>query len=104
MDGRWRTYFLEKATSLEGDVVAGASLASDEERGPLVAVELTPEATSRLGELTTRHLGRKMAILVDGAVMTVPVIMSTVSGPRVTIDAAGAGEAEALVARLREKR
>jgi preprotein translocase subunit SecD len=45
-----------------------------------------------------------MALLLDGKVMVATIIQSTIVGPKVTISAGDAAQAEALVARLRAHR
>jgi hypothetical protein len=104
-DARWRTYYLKNASTLGGDISTAARVVRDPLAGPtMVEVELEPKAADQLRELTRRHVGKKMALLLDGKVMVATIIQSTIVGPKVTISAGDAAQAEALVARLRAHR
>jgi hypothetical protein len=103
-DNRWRTYYLLRTSMLAGDLATTARVVRDPVTGPTaVEVELRPEASVQLRELTRNHIGKKLALLLDGKVMATPIIHGAIEGPKVTISAGDAAGAEALVARLRAK-
>jgi preprotein translocase subunit SecD len=43
-----------------------------------VSVELLPSGTERMRQATASHVGRPVAILVDGKVVTAPVLRSPI--------------------------
>jgi SecD-like export protein len=60
-----------------------------------VSVQLTPEGTSALEELTSASMGDRLAIVVGGTVITTPTVNATISSghlvvPSTTLDAATA--------------
>lgn len=48
-----------------------------------VAVELLPSGAERMRQATDAHVGRPMAVLVDGRVVMAPVVRSSISGSAV---------------------
>jgi preprotein translocase subunit SecD len=94
-----------------GDVDAAVVLAPDPHGAPdapvRVTVSLEADGAKRFEAFTAEHVRRRLAILVDGLVMSAPVIVDRIPGGNVSI-AMGAGdpeqeraEAEALAAALR---
>jgi preprotein translocase subunit SecD len=63
----------------------------------VVAVELTPAGGEKLLRFTSKNVGRRMAIVVDGAVMSAPRIISPISGGHLQITM-GAGDVEEQIA------
>ncbi len=45
----------------------------------LVSVQLLPDGAQRMRQATAAHVGRPMAILIDGEVVTAPTVRSAVS-------------------------
>jgi SecD/SecF fusion protein len=70
---------------LTNDVLKGASFEYDEFSRPIVDIEITTEAAERLEEATGRHVGNPMAFLIDGKVVSAPVVRSATSGNIVRI-------------------
>ncbi len=82
----WRSYYLFRAAELTGASVTGAKVKASEVTGrPEVVVTFDAEATRRFADLTEKNAGNKMAILVDGRVMSVPVIMERIPGGKMWI-------------------
>lgn len=63
--------------------------------GPAVSIHLTPEGAVRFGEATGAAVGRKAAIVLDGEVLSAPVIQERIDGGRVQITM-GAGSSDAV--------
>lgn len=69
----------------EGKVVAtgadfkDASLTQDEYGRPAVAFKFKPEGAKRFGEMTTANIGRQAPIVLDGQVISDPVIQSAIT-------------------------
>lgn len=103
----YRSYLLRDEVILANDDIASASVDHDPNtRAPEVHATLTRDATTRFGDATTRLVGDKLAILLDGAVMSAPVVIDPIRAGRVTISMGGTDaeqqerEARALVATL----
>lgn len=69
---------------ISGVMVAEASAVTDPQGRSIVRFRLTPEGASRLAAVTRDNIGRRLAILVDGKVISAPVIRAEIKG--------GAGE------------
>jgi preprotein translocase subunit SecD len=71
---------------------------------PSVTVDFTPEAARHFSDLTARIQGHKLAVLVDGTVVSAPVINSRIDGGRAQITFGPsphvAADAAALAAQL----
>jgi hypothetical protein len=65
---RWRTYFVETAGGIGNADVAEASPARGFNDDPQVQVVLTAQGRKTFGDMTTRGVGRKIAIVIDGEV------------------------------------
>ncbi len=99
--GRWRTYLLFPTAELDATAIAKATTTTDpssEQSGLLL--DFTPAAARKLGDLTARISGHKLAVLVDGTVMSAPVINGPITGGQASItfgpsqhDAAAAAQA-----------
>lgn len=71
-----------QAVELDGDALAWARLQKDPMQRLEIAIQLTPEGTTRFAELTRANLGRRLAIVFQGRVMSAPVIQSEIRGGR----------------------
>lgn len=87
---------LEQDLILSTADVEDARVQSDEMTGqPVVMLELTSEGATRFGAATARHLRRALAIVVDGEVLSAPIVQSRIDGGRVQITLGAAGDPEA---------
>lgn len=88
------------------DGIAGASVGTDQNGARVVDIALTPAATLQFADYTAAHISEYFAIVVDGRVLTAPVIHSEVPSGEVQISQGStlggypADEAAALVAIL----
>lgn len=74
------------AAAIGSDAVASCGARVIEgDMGPYLRLELTEAGGKALLELTTRTVGRRVAITVDGLVTTAPTVMEPISGGRVQI-------------------
>jgi hypothetical protein len=80
---------------LTGDMVASAMPTTDPDGHAVVRFQLTPEGRTRFAAVTNANVGRRLAIIVNGTVMSVPVIREEISGGGGQISAQGWGIAEA---------
>jgi preprotein translocase subunit SecD len=107
-DVRWRTVYLHRAVELGGSAISQADVVfNPTTTRPEVLITFNRYGGRRFGELTSKNVGRKMAIILDDRVNSAPVIQSAITGGRSTITMGGSDiqviqrEAEDLVAVLR---
>ncbi len=74
-------YRLEKRVALEGSHIRDAQLAFIPDTGePVVNFRLDKEGARRFADMTGNNIGRQLAIVLDGEVITAPVIRSAITG------------------------
>jgi preprotein translocase subunit SecD len=64
----------------------------------MVSVTLTPAGARKMRAATERNIGKRMAILIDGVVVTAPVVNSVISEAAVVEGHLTKHEAERIVA------
>jgi hypothetical protein len=72
--GTSRTIFLHKETLLSSQDIAEARVVLDERDEPAVEVRFVPAVHQKVREATEAHRGKPLAILVDGRVVTAPIV------------------------------
>ncbi len=83
---RWRTYVIERAPIIGGADVARASVTYDQNTmRPEVELVLDDDGRVRFGQATAAAIGRKLAIVLDGRVMSAPVVMSEIPGGSIRV-------------------
>ncbi len=74
-------YRLERQVALEGKHISDAQLAFNQDTGqPVVNFKLDKEGARQFGDMTSENLGRALAVVLDGKVITAPVIQSVIAG------------------------
>lgn len=74
-------YQLEARVALEGQHISDAQLGFHQDtREPVVNFKLDTEGARRFADITTQNIGRPFAIVLDGKVITAPVIRSAITG------------------------
>jgi preprotein translocase subunit SecD len=73
-------YVLRRAAAVSGVDLKNASAARDNFGRPQVTFALTVDATQRFSEFTERHVGRGLAIVLDGVIQSVPLIEGRIEG------------------------
>lgn len=66
--------WLEPDVAISGEMVASARARPGADGRPVVDITLNETGKARLDSVTRAHIGRRMAILVDGKVVAAPVI------------------------------
>ncbi len=75
------SYQLEERVALEGQHISDAQLGfHPDTREPVVNFKLDNVGARRFAELTKENIGRPFAIVLDGKVITAPVIRSAITG------------------------
>jgi preprotein translocase subunit SecD len=70
---------LEPNVLLTGDMIANAKAIPSGAGQAAVSVEFTQEGKARFASITKANVGRKLAILVNGSVISAPVIQQEMS-------------------------
>lgn len=74
-------YSLEERVALEGRHISDAQLAfHPDTREPVVNFKLDNEGARRFADITKENIGRPFAIVLDGKVITAPVIRGAITG------------------------
>ena len=91
-----------KPTSLTGKYLSGAQVNFNKNTGqPQVDLQFNSEGAKLFEEITSRNVGKKVAIYLDGAPITAPTVQETISGGRAQITGSFTiDEAKQLVRRL----
>lgn len=91
-----------KPTSLTGKHVKRAELLFDPTSGqPQVSLELTDDGGTVFADLTKRNVGKRLAIYLDGAPISAPVVQEEITGGKASISGNFTPEeAKTLVGRL----
>ncbi|MBS2023229.1 MAG: protein translocase subunit SecD [Deltaproteobacteria bacterium] len=89
----YRTYLLDKRHGLSGDYVTDARVVFDQRPGegsrPQVQLTFNRVGAEKFGQLTTENTKRLMAIVLDEAVESAPVINEPITGGICTIHMGG---------------
>lgn len=81
---------------------ARAQVANSAGSGAVVGLEFSPEGGKKFAELTSRNIGKQIAIVLDGEVLTAPVVQEAITGGRAQISGSrNVEEAEHLAILLR---
>jgi preprotein translocase subunit SecD len=99
---RYRSYLIDGSARVDNDDLENAEPQTDAQTGqPVVALRFTLAGAKRFEALTRRCVGRKLAIILDGKVMSAPIVMEAIAGGMARMSLGGApGDQElALTAR-----
>jgi preprotein translocase subunit SecD len=89
-------YVLSRDAFLTGDMLEGATAGRDPQfNQPQVQFQLSRIGGRRFGELTGQHIGDRIAIILDGEVVSAPVVRDRI-GARGQIDLGGSTMEEAV--------
>ncbi|UQA57499.1 SecDF P1 head subdomain-containing protein [Polyangium aurulentum] len=82
----FRTYLVKGAPILTtADVIGATALADPSGSGWFVAIQFGPDGAARFESYTSQNIKRRIAILIDGRVMSAPLIMTRIPGGRASI-------------------
>lgn len=83
---RWRTWLLDRRNGLLDPVVERARAETSRTASqPLVILTFAPETAKRFAELTRKHKGEKLAIVVDDEVESAPIIQEPIVNGRAIV-------------------
>jgi preprotein translocase subunit SecD len=90
VDGRWEAMLLVEPAVMTNEHIAGAKAALNKhDKMPVVQVVLTEEGKAIFAEVTAENTKRRLAIVVDGVVVSAPVIQERISGGKLQIALGG---------------
>jgi len=90
-------YLHREIVATNGDVARSRVVRSDDGSRFSIAVEFTPEGAEKMRHATADHLGRPVAILIDGSVVMAPVLRSPIDGSAVISGDFNEAEAQRIV-------
>ena len=99
----WRTYYVTTTDIIDETAIDSASTVEpDGERTlrPSASVKLTPAARAAFAEATAKSVGHKIATIVDGVVITAPIINGPIRGGSFIISMDSMSDATQLLKRL----
>jgi len=75
-----RSYVVEKRVMVSGEMLDSASAGIDQNNRPAVNFALNSVGARKFGKVTGENIGRPFAIILDGEVVSAPVIQSQIFG------------------------
>ena len=73
-----RFYMVNKRIMVSGEMLKDASPTFDRNNSPSVSFQLSPLGGKKFGRVTGKHIGRAFAIVLDGKVVSAPIIQSQI--------------------------
>jgi hypothetical protein len=94
--------WVKPGTILSGDMIAEAKVETNTySQQPVVAIHLTDDGRAVFAAATRLHVGERLAVVIDGVVVTAPYIREPIEGGQVEIDGAFTPDsASALVKKI----
>jgi preprotein translocase subunit SecD len=89
--GNTETFYLHDEILMTDSAISSASVVSWEGH-PAVEAVLTDEGGKRFAEVTAHHIGKHLAIMVDGHVVCAPVVRDTITQGKFLINGDFSGE------------
>jgi len=87
--------WLKREEQIEGDALADAKASISKNGMPIIEFELTPKGRDQFASLTQENVGHKIAFVINGKVITAPVVMDPIQGGKGYITGNFTSEAEA---------
>lgn len=84
-NGTAMRYAIQSQVALSGDLLTGANASYSQGR-PVVDFSFNPLGARKFGEITQDNVGRRFAVVLDGKVITAPVIRSAILGGKGIIE------------------
>ena len=75
-DGQY--FVVQRRVMVSGEMLTDARASFDQNGRPSVSFSLTPEGGKRFGRVTARNIGKPFAIILDGKVVSAPVIQAQI--------------------------
>lgn len=85
-EGKSSPYLIKKETLLTGSTIKDARVEINQWGQPYVALEFNSEGAKKFEEITGRHIGERLAIILDNAIQSAPVIKTRIPGGKAVIE------------------
>lgn len=94
--------WLKRGGQIEGDALADAKASTSKNGTPIIEFQLTPKGRDQFASLTRENVGHKIAFVMNGKVITAPVVLDPIQGGKgyITGDFTSEAEAQAVVAEM----
>lgn len=79
-------YLLKKDTLLSGRAIKDARVEMDQWGQPYVALDFNAEGADKFSEITGKHIGERLAIILDNVIKSAPVIKTRITGGKAVIE------------------
>jgi len=71
---------LEDKAALTGEIIADASVDFNQLNQPYITLDFTSKGSKEFGKFTQKNIGRRLAIVLDGTVLSAPTIQDAIWG------------------------
>jgi uncharacterized protein (TIGR03067 family) len=78
--GKPETVYLDSEVLMDARSIASAEVVQSPVGTPMIRVGLTPAGTSRIAEITQRYVGKKLGVVADGKLWSMPYLAAPVTG------------------------
>jgi preprotein translocase subunit SecD len=96
VEGSKTKVYLHKTADATNEDVAQASVATDDQERPTIEITFTKQGARKIAKLTEEHKGKLLAIVIDGRVISAPIIRDPFSERAVITGTFSKEEAEKL--------
>lgn len=81
-----KPYLLKKETLLSGRAVKDARVEPGQWEQPYVALDFDAEGADKFADITGKHVGERLAIVLDNVIQLAPVIKTRITGGKAVIE------------------
>jgi len=85
-EGKSSSYLIKKETLLTGSTIKDARVEINQWGQPYVTLEFNSEGAKVFEQITGRHIGERLAIILDNAIQSAPVIKTRIPGGKAVIE------------------
>jgi preprotein translocase subunit SecD len=96
VEGTKKKVYLHKTADATNEDVAEARVAKDDRERPTIEITFTEQGARKMAKLSKEHTGKLLAIVIDGRVVSAPVIRDPFSAKAVIFGMFTKDEAEKL--------
>ncbi len=82
---KWRSYYVIKSGGIDNADIDDAAPGTAYDGRPELEIVLTAGGRRKFADLTTRSVGRKMVMVIDGTIQTAPILMTPIAGGRIRV-------------------
>lgn len=85
-DSQGKPYLVKEEVLLTGGAIKDARVEIDQWGQPYVALDFTNKGAEKFADITGRHIGERLAIILDDVVKSAPVIKTRITGGKAVIE------------------